>query len=72
IHCPFFGIKSLLCSFFPPGNWLDTLPSEEVDVESVKEDSLPQLPQYEELLEVVTCAVAKLNINRPAEKQAEP
>ncbi|KAL0187594.1 hypothetical protein M9458_014693, partial [Cirrhinus mrigala] len=29
-------------------------------------------PQYEELLEVVTRAVAKLNIDWPAEKQAEP
>ncbi len=32
----------------------------------------PQSPQYEELLEVVTRAVAKLNIDCPAEKQAEP
>ncbi len=44
---------------------------EEVDVESV-EYSLLQSPQYEELLEVVTRAVAKLNIDWPAEKQAEP
>ncbi len=29
-------------------------------------------PQYEELLEVVTRTVAKLNIDWPAEKQAEP
>ncbi len=43
---------------------------EEVDVESV--DSPPQSPQYEEILEVVTHAVAKLNIDWPAEKQAEP
>ncbi len=43
--------------------------SEEVDVESV--DSPPQSPQYEELLEVVTRAVTKLNIDWPAEKQAE-
>ncbi len=41
-------------------------------MESVKEDSPPQSPQYEELLEVVTHAVAKLNVDCPAEKQAEP
>ncbi len=29
-------------------------------------------PQYEELLEVATCVVAKLNIDWPAEKQTEP
>ncbi len=29
-------------------------------------------PQYEELVEVVTRAVAKLNIDRPAERQVEP
>ncbi len=46
--------------------------SEEVDVVSVDEDSHPQSPQYEELVEVVTHAVAKLNIKWPAEKQAEP
>ncbi len=45
--------------------------SEEVDVESVEYSPL-QSPQYEELLEVVTRAVAKLNIDWPAEKQAEP
>ncbi|KAL0177443.1 hypothetical protein M9458_026337, partial [Cirrhinus mrigala] len=33
--------------------------------------STPQSPQYKELLEVVTCAVAKLNINWPAKSQAE-
>ncbi|KAL0148900.1 hypothetical protein M9458_055704 [Cirrhinus mrigala] len=32
----------------------------------------PHSPQYEELLEVVTRAVAKLNINWPTEKHAEP
>ncbi len=45
--------------------------SEEVDVESVEYSPL-QSPQYEELLEVVTRAVAKLNIDWPAEKQAKP
>ncbi|KAI2644940.1 Transposon Ty3-G Gag-Pol polyprotein [Labeo rohita] len=50
-----------------------TLPissSEEVESESV--EVAPHSPQYEELLEVVTRAVAKLNIDWPAEKQAEP
>ncbi len=45
--------------------------SEEVDVKSVDDESHPQSPQYEELMEVVTRAVAKLNISWPAEKQAE-
>ncbi|KAL0201659.1 hypothetical protein M9458_004846, partial [Cirrhinus mrigala] len=45
--------------------------SEEVDVESVDEAS-PQSPQYEELLEMVTRAVAKLNIDWPTESQTEP
>ncbi|KAI2665230.1 UDP-sugar-dependent glycosyltransferase 52 [Labeo rohita] len=44
--------------------------SEEVKSESV--GVAPHSPQYEELLEVVTRAVAKLNIDWPAEKQAEP
>ncbi|KAI2654754.1 Transposon Ty3-G Gag-Pol polyprotein [Labeo rohita] len=43
--------------------------SEEVESECV--EVAPQSPQYEELLEVVTRAVAKLNIDWPAEKQAE-
>ncbi|KAI2650863.1 DNA ligase [Labeo rohita] len=43
--------------------------SEKVDLESVKE--APHSPQYKELLEVVTRAVAKLNINWPTEKQVE-
>ncbi|KAI2654668.1 enzymatic polyprotein [Labeo rohita] len=54
------------------GSTLHLSSSEEVDVESVDEVSAPQSPQYEELLEVVTCAVAKLNIDWPAESQAEP
>ena len=45
--------------------------SEEVDEESVDESPC-QSPQYEELLEVITHAVAKLNIDWPAEKKAEP
>ncbi len=45
-------------------------PSEEEDVEST--GFSPTLsPQYEELLEVVTHAVAKLNINWPADDQTE-
>ncbi len=45
-------------------------PSEEEDVEST--GFSPTLsPQYEELLEVVTRAVAKLNINWPADDQTE-
>ncbi len=45
-------------------------PSEEEDVESTAYS--PTLsPQYEELLEVVTRAVAKLNINWPADDQTE-
>ncbi len=39
---------------------------------NVDEDSPPQSPQYEELLEVVTRAVAKLDIDWPAEKKSEP
>lgn len=48
--------------------------SEEVDVENIDKagDSHTQSPQYEELLEVVTCAVAKLNLEWPAEKQTKP
>ncbi|XDV43148.1 hypothetical protein PO909_011671 [Leuciscus waleckii] len=47
--------------------------SEEVDVLSIEagemEDSPPHPPAYEELLEVVTHAVAKLNISWPCERQ---
>ncbi|XP_073675191.1 cingulin-like [Garra rufa] len=48
--------------------------SEEVDVESIAESfqPLPRSPQYEELLEVVTRAVAKLNISWPSEQHHEP
>lgn len=51
--------------------WLSS--SKEVDVETVDEtmDSPPQSVHYEELVEVNSCAVAKLNLNRPAKEQAE-
>ncbi len=45
-------------------------PSEEEDVESTGFSPILS-PQYEELLEVVTRAVAKLNINWPADDQTE-
>ncbi len=43
-------------------------PSKEEDVESANYSPI-QSPQYEELLEVVTSAVAKLNIDWPADDQ---
>ncbi|KAI2653767.1 Transposon Ty3-G Gag-Pol polyprotein [Labeo rohita] len=46
--------------------------SEEVDLESAIEEPLPQSLQYEELLEVVTRAVDKLNIDWPAKVKATP
>lgn len=51
--------------------WLSS--SKEVDAETVDEtmDSPPQAAHYEELVEVNSCAVAKLNLNRPAKEQAE-
>ncbi len=45
--------------------------SEGLDVESADYSPI-QSPQYEKLLEVVTRAVTKLNIDWPAEKQTEP
>ncbi len=53
---------SAVSSTWGSGSALLLSSSEEVDVESV-EDSLPQSPQYEELLEIVNRAVAKLNID---------
>ncbi|KAI2668278.1 putative uridine nucleosidase 2 [Labeo rohita] len=58
-----------------PRGSASTLPissSEEVDVVSLEEAAAPQFPQYEELLEVVTRAVAKLSIDWPAEPLVEP
>ncbi|KAL0181749.1 hypothetical protein M9458_024155, partial [Cirrhinus mrigala] len=54
------------------GSSLHLSSSEEGDLESAVEEPLPQAPQYEELLEVVTLAVQKLNIDWPAEEKAAP
>ncbi|KAL0163648.1 hypothetical protein M9458_039401, partial [Cirrhinus mrigala] len=54
------------------GSSLHLSSSEEGDLESAVEETLPQSPQYKELLEVVTRAVAKLNIDWPAEEKAAP
>ncbi|KAI2646175.1 Transposon Ty3-G Gag-Pol polyprotein [Labeo rohita] len=54
------------------GSSLHLSSSEEGNLESAVEEPLPQSPQYEELLEVVTRAVEKLNIDWPAEKKAAP
>ncbi len=52
------------------GSALHLSPSEEEDVESTDYSPI-QSPQYEELLEVVTLAVAKLNIDWPTYNQTE-
>ncbi len=67
---PFLWDRKPVLRPLPPGEWGKSS-SEEVDVESI-EYSPPQSPQYEELLEVVIRAVAKLNIDWPTENQAEP
>ncbi|KAL0153220.1 hypothetical protein M9458_051474, partial [Cirrhinus mrigala] len=54
------------------GSSLHLSSSEEGDLESADEEPLPQSPQYKELLEVVTRAVQKLNIEWPAEEKAAP
>ncbi|KAL0195160.1 hypothetical protein M9458_008732, partial [Cirrhinus mrigala] len=54
------------------GSSLHLSSSEEGDLESTAEEASPQSVQYEELLEVVTRAVAKLNIDWPAEEKAAP
>ncbi|KAL0194819.1 hypothetical protein M9458_008391, partial [Cirrhinus mrigala] len=64
--------RSAVSSPWGTGSMLHLSSSVEVDVETVGEVSAPQFPQYEELLEVVTRAVAKLNIDWPAEPQVEP
>ncbi|KAL0203138.1 hypothetical protein M9458_001156, partial [Cirrhinus mrigala] len=68
------GVEARAADSSPRGTG-STLPissSEEVDVESVEDVQAPQFPQYEELLEVVTRAVAKLNIDWPPESLVEP
>ncbi len=52
------------------GSALRLSPSEEEDVESADYSPI-ESPQYEELLEAVIRAVAKLNIDWPAENQTE-
>ncbi|KAL0203743.1 hypothetical protein M9458_001761, partial [Cirrhinus mrigala] len=52
------------------GSSLHLSSSEEGDLESTTEEPLSQSVQYEELLEVVTRAVANLNIDWPAEEKA--
>ncbi|KAL0200147.1 hypothetical protein M9458_003334, partial [Cirrhinus mrigala] len=54
------------------GSSLHLSSSEEVDLDSTTEEPLPQSLQYEELLEVVTRAVSKLNIDWPAMEKAAP
>ncbi|KAI2649963.1 50S ribosomal protein L1 [Labeo rohita] len=54
------------------GSSLHISSSEEGDLLSTTEEVSPQSVQYEELLEVVTRAVAKLNIDWPAEEKAAP
>ncbi|KAI2661423.1 Transposon Ty3-G Gag-Pol polyprotein [Labeo rohita] len=71
---PGLWVRKPALRILPPGTG-STLPissSEEVDVESVGDVQAPSFPQYEELLEVVTRAVAKLNIDWPPESLVEP
>ncbi|KAL0161370.1 hypothetical protein M9458_045095, partial [Cirrhinus mrigala] len=71
--CP-LGAEARAADSSPRGTG-STLPissSEEVDVESVEDVQAPVFPQYEELLEVVTRVVAKLNIDWPPESVVEP
>ncbi len=68
IHRPLSGIGRPFCGFFPPGSGLGASP---FFLQRGVKYSPPQSPKYEELLEVVTRVVAKLNIDWPAEKQAE-
>ncbi|KAI2647437.1 Transposon Ty3-G Gag-Pol polyprotein [Labeo rohita] len=68
IYCLFSGFGSPLCGFFPPWERARRsayLPPRRLILRVSRKS------QYEELLEVVTRAVAKLNIDWPAEKQAE-
>ncbi|KAL0177142.1 hypothetical protein M9458_026036, partial [Cirrhinus mrigala] len=54
------------------GSSLHLSSSEKGNLESAVEEPLPQSLQYEELLEVVTRAVSKLNIDWPVEEKAAP
>ncbi|KAL0201381.1 hypothetical protein M9458_004568, partial [Cirrhinus mrigala] len=60
----------------PRGMGLTLRISSSEEIEEIEEiesaDEVPHSPQSGELLEVVTRAVAKLNIDWPAEKQTEP
>ncbi len=62
--------RSVVFSPQRAGSALHLSPSEEEDVESADYSSI-QSPQYEELLELVTRAVAKLNFDWPADNQTE-
>ncbi|KAL0199682.1 hypothetical protein M9458_002869, partial [Cirrhinus mrigala] len=62
--------RSAATSSHGTGSSLHLSSSEEGDLESAVEEPLPQSLQYEELLEVVTRAVSKLNIDWPAEEKA--
>ncbi len=46
--------------------------SEEVDTGNVEHFAPPLSPQYEELVEVIICAAAKLSLDWPAERPVEP
>ncbi len=72
-HLPDLGseARSAVSSTRGAGSALLLSSSGEVDVKSI-EDSPPQFPQYEKLLEVVIRVVAKLSIDWPAEKLSEP
>ncbi|ROL23517.1 hypothetical protein DPX16_18785 [Anabarilius grahami] len=68
-----FSQCTLCGSFCSEAPVLHISSSEELDVESIEagdvEDSPPHSSLYEKLVEIVTCAVARLNIDWPAERQ---
>ncbi len=75
VQCLLSGLGSMRCGFFRPdwGTDSSTIYSEDLDVVSAykrdTEDSPPQSHAYKELVEVVTRAVEKCNIDWPAEKE---
>ncbi len=75
IQCLVSGLGSTHCGFFRPikAQTLQLSDSEELDVASANaiytEDSPPQSHAYEELVEVLTRAVERLNIDWPAERE---